>query len=336
MYKLIVPPGYRSKLDVVQTEKAIKDLRLHFENGLAGALNLVRVSAPLFVYPETGLNDNLNGVEQPVGFGIREQNGRKAEIVHSLAKWKRYALKKYGFVYGEGIYTNMNAIRPEEETDNIHSIYVDQWDWERVIDRSERCIPALEETVRAIYAAIRATEAYISGSYPQITRCLPEDIVFVQSQDLEDEYPNLTPKEREYMVAKKYGAVFIIGIGGALKSGGIHDGRAADYDDWMLNGDIFVYYGEMDIAVELSSMGIRVDEQSLKRQLEIRGQQDKLDLPYHKAVLNGDLPLTIGGGIGQSRLCMVLLKKAHIGEVQASLWPREVEMQCEENGIHLL
>lgn len=336
MNKLIVPPGYKSKLDVMQTERAIKELRLNFESELAKALNLVRVSAPLFVYPETGLNDNLNGVERPVSFDIGEQNGRRAEIVHSLAKWKRYALHRYGFKRGEGIYTNMNAIRREEETDNLHSIYVDQWDWEKVISREERDIPLLQETVRAIYAAIRATEAFVSENFPQIKRSLPENIAFVQSQELEDEYPDLTPKEREYMVAKKYGAVFIIGIGGALKSGNIHDGRAADYDDWLLNGDIFVYYDEMDMAVELSSMGIRVDAASLKHQLDVRGQQDKLNLPYHKAILSDELPLSIGGGIGQSRLCMVLLKKAHIGEVQVSLWPPETEQECEKAGIHLL
>jgi len=321
---------------VIQTEKAIKDLRKHFENELAKALHLSRISAPLFVYPETGLNDDLNGTERPVSFGIKEQDNRKAEIVHSLAKWKRYALQKYGFACGEGVYTNMNAIRREEETDNIHSIYVDQWDWEKVIDKNERTLSTLEATVDAIYGAVRATEAFVCGQYPQIKRQLPETIRFVKSQELEDEYPALTPGEREYEAAKKYGAVFVAGIGGALKSGKAHDGRAADYDDWALNGDIIVYYGQLDMAVELSSMGIRVDAESLERQLRIKEQQDKLSFPYHKAVMNQELPLTIGGGIGQSRLCMVLLGKAHIGEVQVSLWPREVELQCQKNGIHLL
>ena len=336
MNKLIIPFGYKTKMDVIQTERAIRDLRMFFENELAASLKLIRISAPLFVYPETGLNDNLNGIEHPVSFNIREQNDRKAEIVHSLAKWKRYALRKYGFKRGEGIYTNMNAIRSEEDTDNIHSIYADQWDWEKVIDKNERNTYTLEETVKTIYKAVRSAEAFISDSYPQIKRCLPENITFVNSQELEDEYPEFTSVEREYAAAKKHGAIFLMNIGGALNSGKIHDGRAADYDDWALNGDIILYYGELDIAMELSSMGIRVDEKSLQRQLEIRGEQYKSSLPYHQAIINEELPYTIGGGIGQSRLCMFLLKKAHIGEVQVSLWPRETERLCEENGIHLL
>ena len=336
MCKLIVPENYKSILDIMQTEKAIKELRTHFEDQLSARLNLERISAPLFVYPETGLNDNLNGTECPVSFGIREQNGRKAEIVHSLAKWKRYALKKYGFSNGKGLYTNMNAIRCEEETDNIHSIYVDQWDWEKVISREERNKSVLKEIVRSIYEAIRDTESFVAENYPGIVRTLPKEIEFLESQELEDAYPDLTPKEREYVAAKKYGAIFIIGIGGAMKSGDIHEGRASDYDDWTLNGDIIVYYDLLDMAVELSSMGIRVDAEALKYQLEVKQENEKFLLPYHRSIMTEDLPYTIGGGIGQSRLCMVLLRKAHIGEVQVSLWTPETEAGCVEKGISLL
>lgn len=336
MEHLIIPENYKSELNLHDTQVAIKTVKDFFQKTLTSRLNLLRVSAPLFVTPESGLNDNLNGVERPVSFGIKEQNEATAEIVHSLAKWKRYALKKYGFSYGEGLYTDMNAIRRDETTDNIHSIYVDQWDWEKIITKEERTVETLQSVVRTVYKALRMTERYMSIEYDYIKEILPEDIFFITTQELEDMYPDCTPKEREYKIAKLKGAVFIMQIGGALASGEKHDGRAPDYDDWMLNGDIIVYYPVLDIALELSSMGIRVDEDALLRQLEIAGCPERADLPFQKAILNKELPYTIGGGIGQSRICMFYLRKAHIGEVQASLWPEDVTKAALENGIQLL
>ena len=310
--------------------------KIFFQKSISDHLNLLRVSAPLFVTPQSGLNDNLNGVERPVTFGIKEQHDAPAEIVHSLAKWKRYALKKYGFSYGEGLYTDMSAIRRDESTDNIHSIYVDQWDWEKIIKKEERNVETLKTVVRQVYKSLKKTEKYMAIQYDYIEEILPKDIFFITSQELEDMYPDCTPKQREYKIAKLKGAVFIMQIGGMLASGQKHDGRAPDYDDWKLNGDIIVYYPVLDIALELSSMGIRVDEASLAEQLKISGCEDRKDLPFQKAILNCELPYTIGGGIGQSRICMFFLRKAHIGEVQVSLWPDEVMELAKEKGIQLL
>ncbi|MCQ2433404.1 MAG: aspartate--ammonia ligase [Clostridia bacterium] len=332
---VIVPAGYKSLLDIRQTEVAIKKVKDFFERDLAIQLNLTRVSAPLFVDRNSGLNDTLNGVERPVGFDIKGMN-YDMEVVHSLAKWKRYALKHYGFRHGEGLYTDMNAIRRDEDTDNLHSVFVDQWDWERIIDKEERNVETLKSMVRRIYRAIRHTERYIAEDYAFSGLILPEEITFITSQELEDLYPDCTPKEREHKIAKEKGAVFIMQIGGVLKSGIIHDGRAPDYDDWTLNGDIIVYYPVLDIALELSSMGIRVDEEALIRQLNERGCPERAELPFQKALLNGELPYTIGGGIGQSRLCMFFLRKAHVGEVQSSAWTEEDLKICRENGINLL
>ncbi|MDF2538751.1 MAG: asnA [Herbinix sp.] len=334
--KLIIPENYRPELDIKETEIGIKYVKDFFERELAKQLNLTRVSAPLFVKPETGLNDNLNGVERPVSFGIKEQNEAVVEIVHSLAKWKRQALKRYGFSRGEGLYTDMNAIRRDEETDNIHSIFVDQWDWEKIIHKEERNEETLKSVVRKVYAALKNTEKYMADKYEYINEILPEDITFVTSQELEDKYPSLTAKERENIVAKENGAVFIMKIGGALTSGERHDGRAPDYDDWNLNGDIIVYYPVLDIALELSSMGIRVDEDSLVEQLKISGCMDRAELPFQKALISKELPYTIGGGIGQSRICMFYLRKAHIGEVQSSVWPQDVMDETDKKGLPLL
>lgn len=336
MENLIIPENYKSELNLHDTQVAIKTVKDYFQKTLVKRLNLLRVSAPLFVTPDSGLNDNLNGVERPVSFDIKEQEGAAAEIVHSLAKWKRYALKKYGFSYGEGLYTDMNAIRRDEITDNIHSIYVDQWDWEKIIKKEERTVETLQDVVRNVYKALRMTERYMSIEYDYIKEILPEEIFFITTQELEDMYPDCTPKEREYKITKLKGAVFIMQIGGALASGEKHDGRAPDYDDWMLNGDIIVYYPVLDIALELSSMGIRVDEDALLRQLELAGCPERARLPFQKAILEKELPYTIGGGIGQSRICMFYLRKAHIGEVQASLWPADVTKAALENGIQLL
>ena len=336
MSKIYIPEGYKSPQPIKETEIAIKEVKDYFERALASALNLTRVSAPLFVKPESGLNDNLNGVERPVTFGIKEQDDAEVEIVHSLAKWKRLALREYGFEVGEGLYTDMTAIRRDEETDNIHSIYVDQWDWERIIDKSERNEGTLKETVFRIYMAIKQTEYYICGKYHFMDPFLPNEITFITTQELEDMYPDKTPKERENLITKEKGAVFLSKIGGALNSGERHDGRAPDYDDWDLNGDILVYYPVLDMALELSSMGIRVDEEALDRQLKISGCEDRAEMPFQKDVLEANLPYTIGGGIGQSRICMFFLRKAHIGEVQSSLWPEDVVETCEMNGIRLL
>lgn len=336
MEHLIIPEGYTSPLDIRETEIAIKYVKDYFERELANQLNLTRVSAPLFVEPQSGLNDTLNGVERPVRFGIKEQADHEVEIVHSLAKWKRYALKRYGFHHGEGLYTDMNAIRRDEDTDNLHSIFVDQWDWEKIIDKEERNFDTLKDTVRRVYDALRYTEKYMSEKYGYIKPILPDEIYFITSQELEDMYPDKTPKERENEITRLKGAVFVMQIGGNLASGKPHDGRAPDYDDWSLNGDILVYYPVLDIALELSSMGIRVDEESLMRQLKIRGCEDRANLPFQKALLNGELPYTIGGGIGQSRICMFFLRKAHVGEVQSSLWPAGVVEECEAKGVWLL
>lgn len=336
MGKIFIPEGYKSPQTIKETEKAIKEVKDYFERALADALNLTRVSAPLFVKPESGLNDNLNGVERPVAFGIKEQDDAMVEIVHSLAKWKRMALKEYGFEMGEGLYTDMTAIRRDEETDNIHSIYVDQWDWEKIIDKSERNEETLRETVFRIYMAIKQTEYYICGKYHFMDPFLPSEIAFVTTQELEDRWPDKTAKERETLIAKEKGAVFLMKIGGALKSGERHDGRAPDYDDWELNGDILVYYPVLDMSLELSSMGIRVDEDRLAYQLEVSGCKDRAGLAYHKAVLNKELPYTIGGGIGQSRICMFFMQRAHIGEVQSSIWPEDVLKKAKDNGVNIL
>lgn len=330
------PQDYHSALNLHDTQIGIKTVKDFFQNLLAERLHLLRVSAPLFVDPHSGLNDNLNGVERPVTFGIKEQGDAEAEIVHSLAKWKRFALQKYGFSYGEGLYTDMSAIRRDEKTDNIHSIYVDQWDWEKIISREERTIDFLKETVRTVYKVLRKTEKYMAIQYDYIEEILPHDIFFITTQELEDKYPNIPPKEREYHIAKEKGAVCLMQIGDLLASGEKHDGRAPDYDDWALNADIVVYYPVLDIALELSSMGIRVDKESLLSQLDKAGCPERAELPFQKAILNDELPLTVGGGIGQSRICMFFLRKAHIGEVQSSLWPDEVMEAAKEHGIELL
>ena len=310
MEHLTIPQGYVSPLTIRETEVAIKEIKDHFERSLAKSLHLTRVSAPLFVKPESGLNDNLNGVERPVSFGIKEQEDTPAEIVHSLAKWKRYALKHYGFHSGEGLYTDMSAIRRDEDTDNIHSIYVDQWDWEKVISKEERNMETLQYTVRKVYSALKETEDYISRRYNYIEPLLPDDIFFITSQELEDLYPGCDAKEREHRLAKEKGAIFVAQIGKVLASGEKHDGRAPDYDDWELNGDIIVYYPVLDIALELSSMGIRVDEEALAKQLKLSGCEDRAKLPFQKSLLNRELPYTIGGGIGQSRICLLYTSDA--------------------------
>ncbi len=336
MGNIYIPEGYKSPQSIKETEKAIKEVKDYFERALADALNLTRVSAPLFVKPESGLNDNLNGVERPVTFGIKEQDEAMVEIVHSLAKWKRSALGEYGFAVGEGLYTDMSAIRRDEETDNVHSLYVDQWDWEKIISKEERNQETLEETVFRIYMAIKQTEYYICGKYHFMDPFLPNEISFVTTQELEDRWPDKTPKERENLIAKENGAVFLMKIGGELKSGEKHDGRAPDYDDWELNGDIIVYYPVLDRALELSSMGIRVDEDSLLKQLEIAGCMERAELPFQKKILEKKMPYTIGGGIGQSRICMFFLQRAHIGEVQSSIWPDDVCKAAKEAGVNLL
>jgi len=333
--KLIIPPNYRSKLTVRDTEKAIKKIKDRFEIELSKELNLERISAPLFLRPESGLNDNLNGVERPVSFDIKEINAN-VEIVQSLAKWKRFALKYYNFQKGSGLYTDMNAIRRDEDLDNTHSVYVDQWDWERVIDKSERNTDTLIDTVKKIYKAIKNTQNYICNEYPVLKKFLPDEIEFISSQELLDKYPDKTPKERENLICKEYGAVFIMKIGDKLSDGSVHDGRAPDYDDWQLNGDILIWNDILGCAFEVSSMGIRVDEKSLKEQLKKANAEERLNLTFHKMLLNGELPYTIGGGIGQSRLCMLYLEKAHIGEVQASVWSEEMIKKCYENNINLL
>lgn len=335
MGHLNIPSGYQSALDLHATQVGIKTVKDFFQSLLAERLNLLRVSAPLFVDPSSGLNDNLNGVERPVSFDIKA-DGKEAEIVHSLAKWKRFALKKYGFEVGEGLYTDMSAIRRDEDVDNIHSIYVDQWDWEKIITKEERNIETLKEVVRNVYKVLRKTEKYMSIEYDYIEEILPHDIFFITTQELEDMFPEYTPKQREYYIAKAKGAVCIMQIGDKLVSGIPHDGRAPDYDDWALNADIVVYYPVLDIALELSSMGIRVDRESLLAQLEKANCMERAELPFQKAIINDELPYTIGGGIGQSRICMFFLRKAHIGEVQCSLWPDDIVKEAGEIGLQLL
>lgn len=326
---------YTSKLSLIETEKAVKFLKTVFEKELSEALNLTRISAPLFVTRESGLNDDLNGVERPVSFDMKA-TGKTVEVVHSLAKWKRYALKKYGFEKYTGLYTDMNAIRRDEDPDNLHSIYVDQWDWEEVIGREDRNIAFLQATVKKIYGAMKRTQEAVCAAFPALEKYLSEDICFITTQELEDLYPALTPKERENVYTREHGSVFVMQIGGKLRSGQKHDGRAPDYDDWSLNGDILLYYPVLDCAFEVSSMGIRVDENSLIAQLKAENCMERLKNPFHKELSEGNMPLTMGGGIGQSRLSMFLLNKMHIGEVQVSLWDEKTEAYCRENNIVLM
>ena len=343
---LLIPKEYRNLLGSIEnTEKAIKDVKDMFQDNLSAQLALLRVTAPMVVLSGTGLNDDLNGVERPVSFPIRDMGEQKAEVVHSLAKWKRIKLAQMNVQPGRGIYTDMNALRPDEELDNIHSIYVDQWDWEKVISRDQRNLDYLKKTVRRIYEAIKVTENKLYVEFPQIEPMLPEEVYFIHSEQLLQMYPDMSPKERENAVVKEHKAVFIIGIGGALSDGLPHDGRAADYDDWTtrnddgyygLNGDLLLWNPVLESAFEISSMGIRVDEEALKRQLELRGEVHKSDLLYHKMLLEGRLPYTIGGGLGQSRLCMFLLRKAHIGEIQSSIWPDDMREKCHDAGIDLV
>lgn len=336
MSKLIKPKNYVPTIPPMETQRAIKKIKDYFQQELAYGLNLRRVSAPLFVAPETGLNDNLNGVERRVSFTILDMDEKTVEIVQSLAKWKRMALGKYGIKPGHGIYTDMNAIRRDEELDNIHSLYVDQWDWEKVITKEQRTTEYLHETVTTIYNAVKNLGDYVNRLYRDIQTELPNEIYFITSQELEDLYPDKTPKERENLITKAHGAVFIEKIGGTLKSGEKHDGRSPDYDDWELNGDILLWNDVLDIAFEITSMGIRVDSDAMERQLKLAGAEDRKNLSFQSAVLNGELPLSIGGGIGQSRLCMFFLRKAHIGEVQVSVWPKEMDEECRKANIFLL
>lgn len=345
MSKLIKPTGYKALLDTKQTEQAIKQIKDFFQENLSTELRLSRVTAPLFVLQGLGINDDLNGVERPVTFPIKDLGDAKAEVVHSLAKWKRLTLAEYHIEPGYGIYTDMNAIRADEELDNLHSLYVDQWDWEAVITREERTLSYLKNVVERIYAAILRTEYLTCETYKEIKPFLPRKIHFIHSEELLQMYPNLSPKEREDAICKKYGAVFIIGIGGKLSDGKKHDGRAPDYDDWStvaedgragLNGDILIWYPVLERSFELSSMGIRVDQEALLRQLKLEGKEDRKQLFFHRQLLDGRLPLSIGGGIGQSRLCMVMLHKAHIGEIQASIWPDDMRAECAQLGMPLI
>ena len=336
MRETYIPSGYKSLLSVQDTEKAIKYVKDHFEQAFAESMKLLRISAPLFVSRESGLNDNLSGVERPVTFGIREIEGSEMEIVHSLAKWKRQALRDYGFSMHEGLYTDMNAIRRDEDIDNIHSIYVDQWDWEKVISAEDRTRSYIENTVRIIVRVLAATEMATCAMFPALTPSICPDVKFITSQELEDMFPDYTPKQREDAVARRFKTVFIENIGGALRSGKPHDMRAPDYDDWNLNGDIIVWNDVLGRAFEISSMGIRVDEESMRRQLELSGHTERMALPFHKELLSGNMPLTIGGGLGQSRICMLILKKCHIGEVQVSRWDPDTLRICQQNGVFLL
>ena len=333
--KLTIPKSYKVRLAPETMEQAIKLVKDLFEQELAKNLDLRRVTAPLFVLSGSGINDDLNGVENAVSFNVKDMQGVKAEVVHSLAKWKRMKLGSYGIPVGYGLYTDMNAIRADEELSNIHSLYVDQWDWERTISQGQRNLGFLMEIVDKIYNTIKVVERKVYAQYPHITPCLPENITFLHSEDLLLKYPTLTPKQREHEAAKEFGAVFIIGIGASLSNGEKHDGRAPDYDDWSLNGDIIVWNDVLQDSFEISSMGIRVDKESLKNQLQASGCQDRLELKYHKSLINDELPLSIGGGIGQSRLCMFILRCAHIGEVQSSLWPEEMIELCLQNNIFL-
>lgn len=334
--RLLVPEGYTPVIDFMESQRAIKKIKDFFQQELAYGLNLRRVSAPLFVDPDSGLNDNLNGVERAVTFTLKDMDEKTVEIVQSLAKWKRMALGKYQIEPGKGIYTDMNAIRRDEELDNLHSIYVDQWDWEKAINKSDRTEAYLKETVITIYNAVKNLGDYVNRIYRGLQTELPNEIFFVTTQELEDMYPELTPKEREDKIAEEKKAVFIMKIGGELKSGIRHDGRAPDYDDWELNGDIVLWNDVLGIAFEISSMGIRVDEDSMLKQLKLAGAEDRMGLPFHQAIINKELPYSIGGGIGQSRLCMFFLRKAHVGEVQVSVWPEDMIAECKENNIFLL
>lgn len=334
--RLLIPEGYTSPLSLMESQRAIKKIKDYFQQELAYGLKLRRVSAPLFVDPMTGLNDNLNGVERRVTFTLKDMDELPVEVVQSLAKWKRMALGKYGVEPGHGIYTDMNALRRDEELDNLHSIYVDQWDWEKVITKEQRNEDYLKETVTTIYDGIKNLGDYVNRLYRDVRTEIPNEITFITSQELEDRYPELTPKEREDAASKEYGAIFLMKIGGTLRSGEKHDGRSPDYDDWELNGDIILWNDILERAFEISSMGIRVDSEAMLRQLELSGCMDRAELDYQKAVINDELPYTIGGGIGQSRLCMFFLRKAHIGEVQVSVWPKEHLRILEENNIHLL
>ncbi len=333
--RLAIPADYHSELDIRDTEIAIKRIKDQFETQLADTLNLTRVSAPLYVRPETGLNDNLNGIERPVSFEIREIKSR-VEVVHSLAKWKRMALARYGFYQNEGLYTDMNAIRRDEDLDNVHSVYVDQWDWELIISHEDRTRGTLKKIVREIYHCLRRTENHVARDYPCLKKKLPDDIYFITTQDLEDRFPDLKPHQREDKICKEKKAVFIMQIGDRLSSGNAHDGRAPDYDDWKLNGDLLLWFPVLERALEISSMGIRVDQSSLLAQIEKTGCSERLELDFHKRILAGTLPFTIGGGIGQSRLCQYYLDKAHIGEVQASVWPDWMVEKCSQHKMYLL
>ncbi|MEX0982967.1 MAG: aspartate--ammonia ligase [Bacteroidales bacterium] len=343
--KLIIPNNYKSSLTLKETERAIKLIKDFFEANLAAELKLRRVTAPLFVQRGTGINDDLSGTERPVSFPVKDMEGVTAEIVHSLAKWKRMMLADYEISNGYGLYTDMNALRPDEELDNIHSIYVDQWDWEKIVSPEQRTVEYLKDIVERIFAVMKRAEFIVYESHPHIVPMLPEQIKFIHSEELEAAYPDLSPKEREDAIAKKYGAVFIIGIGADLPSGQPHDGRAPDYDDWStetvngyrgLNGDIIVWNPVLERAFELSSMGIRVDKEAMLRQLKLQGKEERKELFFHKRLLAGEFPESIGGGIGQSRLCMYFLRKAHIGEVQASLWPGQMVDHCKKSGIVLM
>ena len=345
MSKLLKPEGYNAVLDLKETELAIKRIKDFFLSSLSTELRLRRVTAPLFVLRGLGINDDLNGIERPVAFPIKDMNEATAEVVHSLAKWKRLTLAEYNIESGFGIVTDMNAIRADEELDNIHSLYVDQWDWERTMTVDQRNIAFLKKIVNKIYSAILRTEFHICETYPKLKHFLPEDVFFIHSEELVQMYPDMTPKEREDAICKKHGAVFIMGIGGKLSDGKEHDLRAPDYDDWStenedgfkgLNGDLLIWYPVLNRAIELSSMGIRVDKAALLRQLEMQGKENRKELYFHKRLLNDQLPLSIGGGIGQSRLCMVLLHKAHIGETQSSIWPEAMREECREAGMTLI
>ena len=346
MSYLIKPAGYKALLDMKQTEIGIKQIKDFFQQNISSELRLRRVTAPLFVLKGTGLNDDLSGVERAVTFPIKDLGDQQAEVVHSLAKWKRVTLADYHIEPGYGIYTDMNAIRADEELDNLHSLYVDQWDWERVITPEQRTVAFLKNIVTRIYSAMCRTEYMVCESYPQIKPFLPQDIFFIHAEELLQRYPDKTPKEREDLICKEYGAVFIIGIGGKLSNGEPHDLRAPDYDDWStidpetglpgLNGDLLIWNEVLDRAVELSSMGIRVDKEAMLRQLKMTGKEERLKLYFHKRMMNDELPLCVGGGIGQSRLCMLYLKKAHIGEIQASIWPDDMRKECDQLGMPLI
>ena len=335
MSRVFIPQNYKMPLNVYELQRAIAFIKSNFQVNLGNALNLRRVSAPLFVEDNSGLNDNLNGVERPVGFDIPDV-GKNAQVVHSLAKWKRLALKRYDFHPGKGLFTDMNAIRRDEELDNIHSVYVDQWDWEKVIERQDRTLTYLKQTVRDIVGAVCETNDALGIAFPSLHTKLDRNVYFITSQELEDRYPDLTPKQRENAICREHPTVFLIGIGDALRSGKPHDGRAPDYDDWSLNGDILMWNPILECSFEISSMGIRVDEQAMDRQLRLAGCDERRALPFHKMLLSGELPLSMGGGIGQSRLCMLMIGVCHIGEVQSSLWDDETLRVCREHGILLL